>query len=45
MVDRVIYPPVIPFDKHIISGVILACSKPNIVPVRPKPTAISSAIR
>ena len=45
MVDKVIYPPVMPLDKHMISGVIFACSNPNIVPVRPKPTAISSAIR
>ena len=34
-----------PLDKHMKSGLMPACSQANKVPVRPKPTAISSAIK
>ena len=38
-------PPVMPFDRHITSGAMPACSQANSVPVRPKPVITSSAMR
>ena len=37
-------PPVNAFDSVMMSGTTPACSQANSVPVRPKPTAISSKI-
>ena len=42
---KLIIPPVIALPTHIMSGTTSACSTANIVPVRPKPVAISSTIR
>ena len=39
---RLTYPPVSALPTHITSGTTPACSAANIVPVRPKPVAISS---
>ena len=39
-----IIPPVKAFPKHIMSELLFACSKANIVPVLPNPVAISSNI-
>ena len=45
MADSGSVPSVSPLDRHRKSGVMPPCSQANKVPVRPKPTAISSAIR
>ena len=43
--EKVIMPPVMALPMQRMSGVIPAHSQANIRPVRPKPVAISSAMR
>ena len=43
--DFMLIAPVNPLDRQRKSGAMPACSQANIVPVRPKPVMISSAIR
>ena len=42
--DSVMYPPVMAFPMHMMSGSTPACSQAKSFPVRPKPVAISSNI-
>ncbi len=42
--DSAMKPAVSPLDRHRKSGDTSACPQANSVPVRPKPTAISSAM-